>query len=75
MPFERLARPGLLLRGGTPSGFFNFLLADEPSLHGWQSGVMSADWTPKLSYQAFKKVIAEVRADRVNCAKLRTHIK
>jgi hypothetical protein len=55
-------------------GFFNFLLADEPSLHGWQSGVMFADWTPKPSYQAFKNVIAEVRADRVNCAKLRARI-
>lgn len=56
-------------------GWFNFLLADEPSLHGWQSGVLFADWTPKPSYQAFKSVIAEVKADRVNCAKLRARIK
>jgi hypothetical protein len=56
-------------------GWFNFLLADEPSLHGWQSGVLFADWTPKPSYQAFKSVSAEVKADRVNCAKLRARIK
>jgi hypothetical protein len=56
-------------------GFFNFLLADEPNLHGWQSGVLFADWTPKPSYQAFKNVIAEVKANRVNCAKLRARIK
>ena len=56
-------------------GFFNFLLADESNLHGWQSGVFFSDWTPKPSYQAFKSVIAEVNAGRVNCAKLRAHIK
>jgi hypothetical protein len=55
-------------------GWFNFLLADEPSLHGWQSGVLFADWTPKPSYQAFKNVVAEVRAGRVNCAKLRARM-
>ena len=56
-------------------GFFNFLLADETNLHGWQSGVLFADWTPKPSYQAFKRVIAEVNAQRVDCARLRTRIK
>jgi hypothetical protein len=56
-------------------GFFNFLLADESNLHGWQSGVFFSDWTPKPSYQALKSVIAEVDAGRVNCAKLRTRIK
>ena len=56
-------------------GFFNFLLADEPNLHGWQSGVLYADWTSKPSYHAFKRVIAEVRSRRVDCAKLRTRIK
>ncbi len=56
-------------------GFFNFLLADETNLHGWQSGVLFADWTPKPSYQAFKRVIAEVNSQRVDCAKLRTRIK
>jgi hypothetical protein len=51
-------------------GFFNFLLADESNLHGWQSGVLFADWAPKPSYRAFKNVIAEVNARRVDCAKL-----
>jgi len=56
-------------------GFFNFLLADESSLRGWQSGVMFSDWTPKPSYQAFKRVLGEVKAGRVNCAKLSARIK
>jgi hypothetical protein len=56
-------------------GFFNFLLADESSLRGWQSGVLFSDWTPKPSYQAFKKVVAEINSGHVNCAKLRARIK
>jgi hypothetical protein len=56
-------------------GFFNFLLADESNLHGWQSGVFFSDWTPKPSYQALKSMIAEVDTGRVNCAKLRVRIK
>jgi hypothetical protein len=56
-------------------GFFNFLLADESNLHGWQSGVFFSDWTPKPSYGAFKSVIAEVNDRRVNCASLMAHIK
>jgi hypothetical protein len=55
--------------------FFNFLLADEASLRGWQSGVLFSDWTPKPSYQAFKRVIAEVKDHRVNCVKLKARIK
>ena len=56
-------------------GFFNFLLADESNLHGWQSGVLFSDWTPKPSYQAFKRVVAEVNSRRVDCAKLKARIK
>jgi hypothetical protein len=56
-------------------GFFNFLLADEPTLRGWQSGILYADWTSKPSYQAFKRVTAEVNSRRVDCAKLKTRIK
>lgn len=56
-------------------GFFNFLLADESSLRGWQSGILFADWTQKPSYQALKNVIAEVNSGRVECAKLRARIK
>jgi hypothetical protein len=55
--------------------FFNFLLADEPTLHGWQSGVFFSDWTRKPSYRAFKSVIAEVNSHRVNCVKLKARIK
>jgi hypothetical protein len=56
-------------------GFFNFLLADESNLRGWQSGVLFSDWTAKPSYQAFKSVIAEVNSHRVDCAKLKARIK
>jgi hypothetical protein len=55
--------------------FFNFLLADEQNLHGWQSGVFFSDGTPKPSYQAFKRVIAEVNSHRVNCTALKARIK
>jgi hypothetical protein len=34
-----------------------------------------ADWTPKPSYPAFKRVIGEVNSHRVDCAKLKTRIK
>jgi len=47
--------------------FFNFELADEPDLAGWQSGVLWTDGTPKPSYQAFKKAIADVNARSVDC--------
>lgn len=56
-------------------GFFNFLLADESSLHGWQSGILFSDWTPKPSYGALKSVVAEVDSHRVDCAKLKAQIR
>jgi hypothetical protein len=56
-------------------GYFNFLLADESNLHGWQSGILFSDWTPKPSSQAFKRVIAEVNSRRVDCAKLEARIR
>jgi hypothetical protein len=56
-------------------GFFNFLLADEPSLRGWQSGVLFSDWAPKPSYQALKLVLAEVNSHRVDCAALKRRIR
>jgi len=55
--------------------FFNFLLADEQNLHGWQSGVLFGDGTPKPAYQAFKRVIAEVNSRRVNCTALKARIR
>jgi len=48
--------------------FFNFELADESDLGGWQSGVLWADWTRKPSYDALKAAIAEVRSGAVACA-------
>jgi hypothetical protein len=48
--------------------FFNFELADEPSLGGWQSGVLWTDFTPKPSYFALKRAIAAVASGSVDCA-------
>jgi hypothetical protein len=50
--------------------YFNFLLADEPELEGWQSGVLWADWTTKPSYAALAQVVREVNAGRVDCGSL-----
>src|SRR5262249_4840544 len=47
--------------------FFNFELADETSLAGWQSGLLWADMTPKPSYEPFKAAVRAVRAGRVDC--------
>jgi hypothetical protein len=51
------------------SAFFNFELADEPSLAGWQSGVLWADLTPKPSYQPFKAAVKAVAAGHVDCTR------
>jgi hypothetical protein len=48
--------------------YFNFELADDTSLGGWQSGVLWADWTQKPSYTAFKQVIADVARGAVDCS-------
>ncbi len=47
--------------------FFNFELADERDLGGWQSGVLWADGTPKPSYADFKQAIADVARHTVSC--------
>jgi Domain of unknown function DUF11 len=49
------------------SAYFNFLLADEPRLEGWQSGALWADLTPKGSWQAFRDAIGEAAAGSVAC--------
>ena len=49
------------------AAFFNFELADEPSLAGWQSGVLWADLTPKPSYDVFKDAVRNVAARNVDC--------
>ncbi len=48
--------------------FFNFLLADETGLGGWQSGLLWANWQPKPSYRAFARASADIRRGRVDCA-------
>jgi hypothetical protein len=47
--------------------FFNFQLADEPSLDGWQSGLLWADGSRKPAYGAFGSAIAQVRSGAVEC--------
>jgi hypothetical protein len=49
--------------------FFNFLLADERGLGGWQSGLLWANWQPKPSYRAFANAVADIRRGRVDCAR------
>ena len=50
------------------AAFFNFELADEPSLGGWQSGLLWTDHTPKPSYQPFKAAVRNVASGQVDCA-------
>ncbi len=50
---------------------FNFQLRDEPELGGWQSGVLWADGTRKDSYDAFRRVVAEVNNRAVDCSRLK----
>jgi hypothetical protein len=49
--------------------FFNFLLADERTLTGWQSGLLWANWRPKPSYGTFRRAIVDVRRGRVDCTR------
>ncbi len=51
--------------------FFNFLLADEPQLSGWQSGAYWTDLTPKDSLPAFGAAIAAVNGGGVDCDALK----
>ena len=48
--------------------FFNFELADETNLAGWQSGLLWSDLTPKPSYVAFRSTVRRVASGRVDCA-------
>ncbi|HEU0334935.1 MAG TPA: hypothetical protein VFR43_00180 [Gaiellaceae bacterium] len=50
---------------------FNFQLRDEPSLERWQSGLLWADGTRKGSYEAFKRVVAEINNRSVDCTRLK----
>jgi hypothetical protein len=51
--------------------FFNFLLADEPRLEGWQSGALRADRSRKPSYAEFAQAIAETNDGTVPCDALK----
>jgi hypothetical protein len=46
---------------------FNFQLADERRLGGWQSGVLWANWRPKPSYDAVRDVVQDVHSRSVPC--------
>ena len=52
--------------------FFNFHLADEQNLGGWQSGVLWPDWSPKPSYGALRSVIARVGSRQIDCGSYET---
>jgi hypothetical protein len=47
--------------------FFNFQLRDDPSLVGWQSGVLYADGTPKPAYELLRDALTDVAAGTVAC--------
>jgi hypothetical protein len=49
------------------AAFFNFEIADERSLAGWQSGLLWTDGTPKPSYQPFKDAVRRLAQSSVDC--------
>jgi hypothetical protein len=50
--------------------FFNFQLADETGLGGWQSGLLWADGTAKASFAPVASAIARVGAGKVDCTRV-----
>ncbi|HWN22859.1 MAG TPA: hypothetical protein VNP93_12860 [Gaiellaceae bacterium] len=50
------------------AAYFNFLLADETLLEGWQSGLLWANWKRKPAFEAYRAAIADVRRGDVDCA-------
>ena len=50
------------------TAFFNFLLVDEPSLEGWQSGLLWANWKRKPAFDAYREAIDEIRRGVVDCS-------
>ncbi|MDX6485843.1 MAG: polysaccharide biosynthesis protein PslG [Gaiellaceae bacterium] len=52
-------------------GFFNFELRDEPSLEGWQSGLVRPDWSAKPSFAAYSAAIARARSGSIPCSEPR----
>ena len=47
---------------------FNFQLADERRLGGWQSGILWANWRPKPSYFVVRDTLDEVDRRDVECS-------
>jgi hypothetical protein len=47
--------------------FFNFELRDEPSLTGWQSGLLRPDWGAKPAFAAYAAAIRAVRDGSIVC--------
>jgi hypothetical protein len=47
--------------------FFNFLLVDEPTLPGWQSGLLWVDWERKPAFAAYREAIDDVHRGAVVC--------
>jgi hypothetical protein len=47
---------------------FNFQLADERRLGGWQSGLLWANWAPKPSLRVVRSVVAAVEQRAVACS-------
>lgn len=53
------------------TAYFNFLLADEPILSGWQSGALWADRARKGSWPAFRQGIVAATGGTVDCGALK----
>jgi hypothetical protein len=47
--------------------FFNFQLADERRLAGWQSGLLWANWRPKPSSAPLREVAEQIENDALPC--------
>jgi hypothetical protein len=47
--------------------FFNFQLADERRLGGWQSGLLWANWQPKPSREPVRELIGAIRSRTLAC--------
>jgi hypothetical protein len=52
----------------TVGAFFNFELRDEPSLSGWQSGLLHPDWSAKPAFLSYLQAIAAARTGTVTCS-------
>lgn len=54
------------------TGFFNFELRDDPSLAGWQSGLLRPDWSVKPAFAAYRQAIAAAAAGTIDCDRAHT---